>query len=136
MKLQTIKFLQPGSWILVFFSIMLTTVEVLSLEVYVDSSHSFAGNGSSVSPFQTIDTALQASVGNTDVIMLTKVPEFFASVLQALEVSPPEDNSCANNTFINNDCGRPFEVITISRGAVHLWSADGLRAYSDFIYEW
>lgn len=58
---------------------------------------------------------------DTDVVMLTNAAEFFHNAVAALHIDQA-DNS--------------FEVITISHGAVHLWTAAGLHSYSNFIYQW
>ena len=47
-------------------------------------------------------------------------------------------NSLYSNMHISLDflSADSFELIVVTPGAFHLWSPHGLRAYSDFMYEW
>ena len=57
---------------------------------------------------------------DSDSVLLTNASKMYDRMLESLRFKSPES----------------FELIVVTPGAFHLWSAHGLRAYSDFIYDW
>ena len=57
---------------------------------------------------------------DSDAIILTNANNLFSKMYKSLDFSSADS----------------FELIVVTPGAFHLWSPHGLRAYSDFMYEW